>query len=843
MVRRPVAGNSHIIERPRLMDRLDATKARAMLLIAPAGYGKTTLSRQWFGRGDKPFVRYRATQASSDVAALAAGLARAAEPLVPGAPDRILPVIRSSAAPSRDVEIIAEVLVDVLRPFPAGGWIAFDDYHFLVGSVAAERLIEVLADRGAPRLLISTRRRPSWATARRTLYGEVDEVGQADLAFMVEEAALLLPHIAPAALAKFVGRARGWPAVIRLASVSGGRLPEIELPPALHQYFAEELFQTASPAMQDALVCLALLPTLQPRLLELAVGAEYRTVCKEAVGLGFLTEDGEGNFDFHPLLRAFLAPRARQMSQVASFSSELVEALISDAAWDEAFALATSFQHPDLLPLIFERGLDDLLMESRISTLEKWVIYATQSAAAFPLLDLAEAEVARRFGNYEVGEVRALQAARTLNSQNPFCARAWAVAGECAHLACRPSHALKYHKQAETLAMNIADVRRAVWGQHVAAVSFEVGDARHTLERLKELDDGTPASALRASTGDLNLAILEGGSETVLADAARHVHLLRRASNPLVTTSFLSRYAWACIMSGQYARGSRQAEEGVAEAERTQATFALIHLAPVLIAASIGLRRFRHAQLLLDDLHERLRSNVHTYEALNADIYRARLRIATGSPDIAAAELDDEMIDRSPTPALGLEAASVRALALSVTGEAQDALQSVDRARKHSSEAQGVVLSSFARYIQSAVVGDSDTNQLLDKALELLHATENYDSFVTAYRAYPPLLQTVVRRMLVPRKRLTTIVRNAMDLSLAADAGVAIEPAQTPYASLLTRREREVYELLCRGLSNREIADALVISHSTAKIHVRHILKKLGVTTRARAMRAAQEAF
>jgi ATP/maltotriose-dependent transcriptional regulator MalT len=47
----------HIIERPRLTRLLDETTARVIMLVAPAGYGKTTLARQWLAarptRGSK----------------------------------------------------------------------------------------------------------------------------------------------------------------------------------------------------------------------------------------------------------------------------------------------------------------------------------------------------------------------------------------------------------------------------------------------------------------------------------------------------------------------------------------------------------------------------------------------------------------------------------------------------------------------------------------------------------------------------------------------------------------------------------------------------------------------
>jgi DNA-binding NarL/FixJ family response regulator len=54
----------------------------------------------------------------------------------------------------------------------------------------------------------------------------------------------------------------------------------------------------------------------------------------------------------------------------------------------------------------------------------------------------------------------------------------------------------------------------------------------------------------------------------------------------------------------------------------------------------------------------------------------------------------------------------------------------------------------------------------------------------------------------------------------------------------LTPREREVHELLAQGLTNEEIANALYISHSTTKVHVKHIYDKLGVRSRLEAARA-----
>jgi DNA-binding NarL/FixJ family response regulator len=60
-------------------------------------------------------------------------------------------------------------------------------------------------------------------------------------------------------------------------------------------------------------------------------------------------------------------------------------------------------------------------------------------------------------------------------------------------------------------------------------------------------------------------------------------------------------------------------------------------------------------------------------------------------------------------------------------------------------------------------------------------------------------------------------------------------------ASGLTRRERQVYELLKDGRTNREIAEALWISETTAKVHVHHILEKLGARSRTEAALKGQQ--
>jgi DNA-binding NarL/FixJ family response regulator len=87
-------------------------------------------------------------------------------------------------------------------------------------------------------------------------------------------------------------------------------------------------------------------------------------------------------------------------------------------------------------------------------------------------------------------------------------------------------------------------------------------------------------------------------------------------------------------------------------------------------------------------------------------------------------------------------------------------------------------------------------------------------------------------------KRLASEVPQPAEPPLTTERDAASTP---PLPRELSFRELEVLQLLARGKTNQDIAESLYITRATAKIHVQHIIRKLGVSDRTQAVVRAFE--
>jgi DNA-binding CsgD family transcriptional regulator len=130
-----------------------------------------------------------------------------------------------------------------------------------------------------------------------------------------------------------------------------------------------------------------------------------------------------------------------------------------------------------------------------------------------------------------------------------------------------------------------------------------------------------------------------------------------------------------------------------------------------------------------------------------------------------------------------------------------------------------------------AILDALDGNERgLERLWQIATDTGTWDPVVFALRSSRELsdLASTDDRL---RTDLAALYERSADFGLARRAGLRPRTARDPH-DVLTPRESEVAELLARGFRNRDISRALVISDSTTKVHVRHILEKLGARSR-----------
>jgi LuxR family maltose regulon positive regulatory protein len=773
------------------------------------------------------------------VAALAVGLATATSEIVPGAGDRMRQRLRATDRPEEDAKILAEMLAEDLTEWPPEAWLVLDDYHFAMDSAASELFAShLLARLSSVQLLITSRRRPRWSTARRRVYGEVFELGRESLTMSNGEAHEVLAGQND--VSSLIQQAAGWPAVLGLAALSGGSLNDSELSASLSDYFAQELYHAVEPGVQWGLCQLALAPVITRPLAESLFGGETaRLILEQATRIGVLSPTELETFELHPLLRPFLEARGSEFgdAQIAAVLLNIGRFLIEARDWDAAFSVIRRTDMSELMAELLKAATAEMLSTGRLATLSGWLEHSAKHKLRAPAFDLARASVAFREARYNEAELLAMEAAHQglLAEDEPFVSAAYSVAGHSAHFANREQQALDHYRNAEQLSGNAEQLRDALWGQLLCALDLDNADAQGALARLESSGSDSDDDHVRLATGHLFVALRQGtGLDLGLAEG----HLGREVANPMIRSSFLNAWVFALTFAAYYQDALEASDEQIAEAKRFRLSFALPQAYVTRATVCRGLRAFGEAGSWLDKAERAAISTRGDKSEAQFDSARALLFLAEGRVDDAVQMLASPP-RQFPTQALRGEHAACRALALAAAGDIENATNLVRGATQGTTSVEARVLTSCTAAAVAFRTGRRYAPSLAEKAFGVATTTGNLDSFVAGYRLFPELAQSVVE-VEVHRRDLSALLNQANDLALAKKLGLS-EPrrrqrmrsraVETP----LSPRETEVYELLAQGHSNKEIAKTLFISEATVKVHVSRVLEKLGVRTRTEA--------
>jgi ATP/maltotriose-dependent transcriptional regulator MalT len=825
-----------IIRRPRLTELLNAAPSRVIALVAPAGFGKTTLAREWLASGERRGTWYRGTEASSDVAELISGLARSLDTYKPGVAIATMQRVKSANRAELHAKRLAEALLVELGEWPTGLWLVIDDYHHLMRSRPAEEVVRVLSESDA-NLLVTSRERPTWATPRRLLYGEVYELSRGALALTQEEAHEVVGSHTRTDLPGLMALTEGWPAVIGLAALARESPVRSSkpLPESLYEFFAEELFRAADAITQQGLCTLCLLPELTSVDIEALLGPDSGHVTERGAQLGFLNGDRESGLDMHRLLRTFLrqklalSPRraAKSRNSVASF-------LLKTERWDDAFALIVDYNLAEHLERLIELGLDRLLDAGRIATMERWIEKALSLNMKSPAVDLMQAEVLFREGNWPEAERFSLSAANKFDAASPLKARAFRRAGNSAQLSDNHDRALKYHQDAWRSSSSQHDACEALWGMFITQCELEqVEAAQGTLEEFKR-SAGRPEDELRVLSSAIILARRLGGLAEAVPSPRSVRHMISRPAEPEAKSGFLQTLSTGLNLVARYEDALEVSNLEIREARANSLAFVMPHAYCNAAVAHLGLRNTKNAAALIRAAANAAIETSDMHATLNARAIHARLLLAQGKPTEALSVIPLTAWSHRPTRGMGGDYLATRALALACSDRHQEARRCAQEARDMSRDAEARVMAALALAITAlkeqgeSEPPDDAAQEKIRVALKEMESTGNRDSVVCAYRAHPPLLRAFVE-IDEHLPILQGLIAGVGDDAFARRYGVETEKARE---TALTPREWEVVELLRAGMTNHEIAKTLWITESTVKVHVRHIKRKLNARTR-----------
>jgi ATP/maltotriose-dependent transcriptional regulator MalT len=814
-----------IVVRTRLLKLLEQAPERTVILVGPAGYGKTTLGRQWLDRVGGAWVPV--TAASADIAVLARDIAADLAELCDFDTGRVETALRAGRNPADQARGVARAINSQITA-PLEGWVVIDDYQYLVGNQPAEELVARIERSSKLKVLVTSRDRPSWATSRRRVHLETLEVEAGQLALDEFEVAQILPP--DRRTADLRRQSRGWPAVIALAAYAhGSEMPESldSLSATLYDYFADELFGSAPVEVQHALTELAVLPTLTLKELGSVLGDVE--LCSRATATGLAYEVG-GSIEVHPLAREFLLTRLRERNDAHETAIRAFEIALKKRAYPEAFTVAKELQLSECIERLIVESYTELVETGRLATLREFSEFAaTSGATPRPVLDLISAESALTEGSLDRAQTVATDTAAALPTQHPLKARSYIVAGRAAHLRLQFDDSFSLHQLGRYSALTAGDLNASIFGMCFSALYLEDDRIETARQEIRLIANPRDADRLRLEMFRSQLWMYGLGDGAT--DHAEAAEIAAELTDPWVRSAWSYVVGTTLMLRGRYSEAEVMLRSTLKDLGQFGLAFATPRVRWSLAAASLGLRRFARSESLLRMVERHPDHPRDIYAQLNARALRARLLLVQHDTDHA---VEATRPDFGAIPSRGMhgEYLATRALCLAVAGDERRATIAADESNAITRSADAVVLAAAARAVIANRRRRSDGKTALS-LLETASRLDVWDGLICAVRACPRLLATLAQ---IPRyeAELREVLIRSNDDELARTVGIVTRA--TGVRRLLTRREAEVMDQVRQGRTNAQIASSLFITLATVKRHIATSYRKLGARNRAEAI-------
>ena len=323
---RPVAADGRIetggaftpILRPRVVDRIaSAATQRIVLIVAPAGYGKSVALRQYLDTVEAAHVRYDVREENATLLGFVRGFADAMHEVVPAVRKTVSGAYeksRSSKTPGMDLAMWMHAHIKAYT-----GVIAIDDLHLAENDPEISKFLVSLIERtkGRARWVIASRSSLDLPVGSWLAYGEMDlNIDEQDLKFTIEEARetakVSRVGVRDEELSEILSMTEGWPTALSFALRTSTRSIDLRNIAAstremVYRYLAEQVYHSLDDEHRELLHFIGFLPEIDLEVLRVAGYAKAKALVEDLRDrVSFIYPERPGVYRCHDLFRDFL---------------------------------------------------------------------------------------------------------------------------------------------------------------------------------------------------------------------------------------------------------------------------------------------------------------------------------------------------------------------------------------------------------------------------------------------------------------------------------------------------------------------------------------------------------